>query len=142
MSRSGYSDDCENLDLWRGTVARATKGKRGQRFFHDLIAALDAMPEKSLITGQLEEDGEVCAIGALGRARSIDMTTLDPEEPEDVAKAFDIAPALAAEVVYMNDERFDCRWVGDKREAYTPEKRWELMREWAVKQLAATEPRP
>jgi len=41
MSRSGYSDDCEGSELamWRGQVASAKRGKRGQRFFRELVAA-------------------------------------------------------------------------------------------------------
>lgn len=62
MSRSGYTDDGDNVAMWRGQVASATRGKRGQRFFRDLVAALDAMPEKRLIRDALEADGEVCAI--------------------------------------------------------------------------------
>ena len=90
MSRSGYIDDFEDnwqLIKWRGQVASASRGKRGQQFFRDLLAAMDAMPEKRLITHELEEDGEVCAIGALCRARGVDMATIDPEEPEEVASA-------------------------------------------------------
>lgn len=30
MSRSGYSDDCEYLDLYQANVDRALTGKRGQ----------------------------------------------------------------------------------------------------------------
>lgn len=60
MSRSGYTSECENFAMWRGRVASATRGKRGQSFFRALLAALDAMPEKSLITHALEtETGEV-----------------------------------------------------------------------------------
>lgn len=55
MSRSGYSDDCENIAMWRGVIASATRGKRGQRFFRDLVTALDAMPEKALVAGDWRE---------------------------------------------------------------------------------------
>jgi hypothetical protein len=34
---------------WRGAVKSAASGSRGQAFFRDLITALDAMPEKTLI---------------------------------------------------------------------------------------------
>jgi len=140
MSRSGYHDDLDTLVLgrWRGRVASATRGKRGQAFFRALLEALDAMPEKRLITDALQNDeGEVCAIGALGRARGVDMTDIDPECPEEVAPAFDIAECLAQEVVFMNDEYFDQRLTEDKRgyRDYTPEERWQKMREWVAKQL-------
>ena len=134
MSRSGYIDDFEDnwqLIKWRGQVASASRGKRGQQFFRDLLAAMDAMPEKRLITHELEEDGEVCAIGALCRARGVDMATIDPGEPEEVAGAVNIAPQLAQETVYMNDEYFD-------RE--TPEERFTKMRAWVAKQISEVKP--
>ena len=129
MSRAGYSEDLYPWDLirWRGQVASAIRGKRGQKFFVDLLAALDAMPEKSLIADDLQnEEGEVCAIGALGLARGVDMKHLDPEDPEGVAATFDIAPQLAREVVYYNDEHFD---------RSTPEDRWNKMRAWVAGQI-------
>jgi len=71
-------------------------------------------------------DGDVCALGALGRVRGLDMTDLDPEEPEGVAAAFDIASPLAREIVYINDE---C--CGNE----TPEQRWTRMRKWVEAQI-------
>jgi hypothetical protein len=124
MSRSGYSDELEPWDLirWRGQVASAIRGKRGQKLLRDLVAALDAMPVKRLIACELESaDGEVCALGALGKARGIDMENLDPEEPEQVAGVFDIAPQLAQEIVYEND-----KYSG------TAEHRHDRMRRWAA----------
>jgi hypothetical protein len=45
MSRSGYSDDCSGreLVLWRGAVASALRGRRGQAFLRELVDALDAV---------------------------------------------------------------------------------------------------
>lgn len=134
MSRSGYSDDLEQWYLirWRGQVASATRGKRGQTLFKDLLAALDAMPEKALVEDDLEtEEGGVCALGALGRVRGIDMQQLDPGEPETVAAAFNIAAPLAQEIVYENDE-------GGWNE--TPEQRWVRMRAWVARQIKPEEP--
>ena len=131
MSRSGYSDDLDNWPMikWRGMVASATRGKRGQQFFRDLLSALDAMPHKRLIAHELAKDGEVCAIGSLGVARGVDMSALDPEEPESVASAFNIATPLAQEVVYENDENGP--WSRDE----SPEQRWTRMRAWVAKQI-------
>lgn len=141
MSRSGYNDCGDNLAMWRGMVASATRGKRGQAFFRALLAALDAMPEKRLITNALQaEDGEVCAIGALGKARGIDMSDVDADEPSEVAPLFDIAECLAQEVVYMNDEYYDRTLTADHKayRDYTPEERWQKMREWVAKQIRVT----
>lgn len=132
MSRSGYSDNCEGWDLirWRGAVASAIRGKNGQAFLREMAAALDALPEKVLIQKELEEGGDVCALGAVGKVRGMDMTVIDPEEHQDVAKAFGIPHALACEIMYENDE-------GNWRES--PQERWERVREWVQKQIKETE---
>ena len=127
MSRSGYSDDCENLELYRGTVTLATRGKRGQKMFRDLKAALEAMPKKELIAHELESDGNVCAFGALGRAMEIDISNIDPDDTEMVGGLFDIARQLAAEVVHMNDE-----WG---RHDESPAERWVRMLTWVDEQI-------
>lgn len=125
MSRSGYSDDCENAALWRSAVRRATTGYRGQHFLKRLRAALDAMPIRRLITDQIKnEQGEVCALGALD-------PTAPYEDAEGLAKHFGIARALAAEIVYENDEYG--WWRFSERE--TPERRWIRMRAWVENQI-------
>jgi len=141
MSRSGYTDDMDDdlaMGRWRGMVASATRGKRGQKLLTELLAALDAMPEKALVASELEtKDGDVCALGALGKARGIDMGQLDPEDPERVAAAFGIAAPLAQEIVYMNDEEYDSKWDANAKRYVdiSPEERWTRMREWVARQI-------
>ena len=131
MSRSGYSDDCENVGLWRGAVERATFGKRGQAFLIELAAALDAMPDKRLITDELVADGAYCTLGVIGAARGLDMKVVEVADTEAVGKMFKIAPALAAQIVYENDE---CNhWASTE----SPEKRWTRMRQWVADQIPA-----
>jgi len=129
MSRSGYSDGDENPDypvaLWRGAVAASIRGKRGQALLKELVAALDTMPERRLIAHELISDGEVCALGAVARARGQDVSWVDPEAYEVVAAQFNIAEPLAREIEYENDE--GC-YLNDE----TPEQRWTRMRAWAV----------
>ncbi len=133
MSRSGYSDDWD--DNWgcimgRGAVLSAIRGRRGQAFLRELLAALDAMPEKRLIADALEErDGSVCALGALGKARGIDLAPLDPEAPVQVGAAFGIAPSMVREIVYENDEA-GSYWQEEK-----PEARWLRVRSWVASQI-------
>jgi hypothetical protein len=134
MSRSGYSYDCENLGLWRQAVKRAIDGKRGRAFLREMLATLDAMPVKELIAGYLEDGGEVCALGSVGRARGIDMTPLDPEEPEGLAKAFGIAPCLVQEIEFENDENINSLLPGQN----TAARRWQHMRNWVCSQLQGT----
>lgn len=131
MSRSMYSDDGHD-DMWghicwRGAVESARRGKRGQQFLREMLAALDAMPEKKLITGELELNGQVCAIGSVGLARGIDMSKIYPEDYDAVARTFGIAPALVREIEYMNDDE----WYSD-----TPEQRFVRMRKWVESLIA------
>lgn len=133
MSRSGYVDDLDDilqLGRWRGVVASAIRGKRGQAFLREMLAALDALPAKRLVANELEASGEVCAIGAVGRARGVDMTNLDPEDRSSVAGTFGIAEAMAAEIVFENDE------AGAYKE--TPEARFDRVRRWVASQLKET----
>lgn len=143
MSRSGYTEDLDwwHLIMWRGRVASAIRGKRGQALLRDLLAALDAMPEKRLIANELEAEGEVCALGAVGRLRGIDLAQLDPEDADRVAGAFDVATCLAQEITYINDEYGPIGWdpVTRKRIDETPEQRWQRVRDWAVENLRLEE---
>jgi hypothetical protein len=113
MSRSGYTDDCDNLGLWRGAVERSIRGKRGQAALRELAAAMDAMPNKSLAAESLvTADGEFCTLGVLGQIRGVDMNPLDPEDWDSVAAAFNLAPAMVREIVYENDEAINSyKWV-------------------------------
>ena len=134
MSRSGLTDDIEDVlayGRWRGMVASSIRGKRGQAFLKELLAALDAMPEKRLIRNALIVDGEptyemrdiivgadelvardgtvcamgdVCTLGALGKARGLDMSDVDPDDFESVSDIFDVVECLAQEIEWMNDE--------------------------------------
>ena len=104
---------------------RAASGKRGQAFFRALVAALDGMPEKRLVEGKLQEpEGAVCALGALGVARGVDLGTVDTRDYEQLGELFDVAPQLIQEVMYMNDEI-----------PGSPERRWERVRKWAARQI-------
>lgn len=134
MSRSGYSDDGEDdlaLGRWRGQVASAIRGSRGQAFLRELIEALDALPEKRLIANDLETGGNVCAIGSVGVKRGVDMSKLDPHDPYGIAGVFGIAHQLVQEIEYMNDEAFYGR---------SPEERWNFMRDWAASQIKPENP--
>lgn len=138
MSRSGYVDDYDEnfpnaLAFYRSSVDGALMGKRGQKFLRDLITALDAMPEKKLASDALEyPDGSVCAIGAVGRMRGIDMSRLDVHDADLIGKVFGIAPCMAKEIVFENDEHDS--WTF-RAEPETDEQRWDRMRAWATGNL-------
>jgi len=133
MSRSGYSDDWPDDNsgwLYRGAVKSAFQGRRGQAFLKEMIAALDAMPVKELVASELEHDGAVCALGAVGKVRGVDMSKLDPEDAEGVAAAFGIACAMAREIVFENDDDLGFR-------TETPAQRYQRMRRWIESEIKA-----
>lgn len=68
----------------------------------------------------------VCALGAIGVKRGLDLEMLDPEDYDTVAGVFGVAPPLVQEIAFMNDE------VGSHG---TPEERWKMMRKWATSHL-------
>lgn len=148
MGRSGYVDygfdDIDSilaLGRYRGQVSSALRGKRGQAMLRDLVAALEAMPERRLLSHVIVEEGEVCALGAVAQHRGVDVTDLNPTEDElynsdyakteELAARLDIADCLAREVTFLNDE-------GVYR-TESPEERWSRMYEWAKSRLLAKE---
>lgn len=165
MSRSGYTEDNDDplaYGRWRQAVKRALEGKRGQALLRELVEALDAMEDKRLYPGSFATaDGEFCTLGVLGAKRGTKMDDLGDEydcDTEQVGQRFGIAPAMAAEIMYLNDEyAVDCwKWVtveicGPMRRIGPdwgkhqrkvrvhndnhPRERWERMRAWAVENL-------
>ena len=120
MSRSGYTDDNEDPlahGRWRQAVKRSLEGKRGQALLRELVKALDAMEDKRLYPGSFATpEGEFCTLGVLGAKRGTKMDDLGDDYECDTAavgQRFGIAPAMAAEIMYMNDEyAADCwKWV-------------------------------
>jgi hypothetical protein len=123
--------------MWRGAVASAIRGKCGQAFLKEMLTALDALPKKKLIREELQdEEGAVCALGAVGRARGLDMSGIALREDEDganVARAFGIPKALAREIMWMNDDA-EPYW----QEA-TPEQRFVRVRKWIVENIKSAD---
>lgn len=167
MSRSGYSDDLDPLELgrWRQAVKRSLEGKRGQALLRELVETLDAMDDKRLFPGSFATaDGEFCTLGALGARRGVKMDDLgdadDGCDPHEVGERFGIARAMAAEIMWMNDECAGGEWkfvtkeicgpvrphypdYGDHRKTVNvhnnnhPAERWAQMRAWAFKNIKA-----
>lgn len=149
MSRSGYSDDFDDqwgLIRYRGAVNSAIKGKRGQALLRELLAALDAMPGKRLVAGELESDGEFCALGVVGHAKGLNLASIDTYDSEALGANFNIAEALAREIMWINDEAVgEHEWVRTG-EPYpnewkrvevknAAERRFEIVRTWVVSNI-------
>ena len=173
MSRSGYTDDNDDPLAhwrWRQAVRRACQGKRGQALLRELAEALDAMPDKRLWPGKFAAaDGEFCTLGVLGAKRGTKMDDLGDEDDCDstlVGQRFGIAPAMAAEIMYLNDEYMVDEWKWTSVEIFgpmrpygergalwgnrnlhlrsvrvhndnAPAERWKAMRRWVSEQLEA-----
>lgn len=141
MSRPGYRDDTDDnwaLIRWRGAVASAIRGQRGDAFLHEMLAALDALPVKELRGGAFICEGEVCALGAVAVARKIEvdpmLTGPDPgHSADEMAALFGIPKALAAEIMFENDEG---TWGTE-----TPAKRFTRMRKWITDNIEANRQR-
>lgn len=165
MSRSGYYESDRDDPLAEGRFIavwnKTRKGKRGQQFFRDLVAALDAMPVKELAAGSLQkrnDEGRVCALGALCSAKQIDVSDLldyddsgDDYGTVEAAARLDISETLARNVVWQNDECgygkrvpipnvLQGDWDGYKYKTLpeTPAERWARIRTWAAKQIIET----
>ena len=131
-NRSGYEDADDEWAMirYRGAVASAIRGRRGQEFLAELVETLDAMPTKALIMDSFSCDGGVCALGAVYAARGISPPVIDDYDEhldplsEEAALDLGIANALAAEIMDVNDER------GPPRES--AEARWQRVRKWLV----------
>lgn len=170
MSRSGYTDDNDDPlahGRWRQAVKRALEGRRGQALLSELVQALDAMPDNRLYPGSFATaEGEFCTLGVLGQRRGTKMDDLldfyGDCDTSLVGDRFDIAPAMAAEIMYVNDEYAvdEWKWVdveicgpmpphhfhpyGQKHKRSVrihndnhPQERWQAMRKWAAEQIAA-----
>lgn len=131
MSRSGYGDGsnyddhCEiRYHAYRQAVSCAIEGKRGQAFLRELKVALNTLPTQELIAGDFECEGSYCALGAIAKARGLDLAGLDAEDANKVGRAFGIAESMAREITYVNDEDGGCN--------ETPSRRWIRVNKWVL----------
>jgi hypothetical protein len=133
MSRSEYTDDSEGIALYRASVDRAINGARGQAFLREMEHALDSMQVRRLAKNLVLEGGESCAMGAVLAERGLERGASD--FAEDTAQVLGIAPALAREIAFENDDL-------DGYTSRTPEERHAYMLQWARSHLRAPPPDP
>lgn len=165
MSRVHFNEDCDSpeaiLDAgrWENNLRRQIKGKRGQAFLRELLAALEALPSKRLIANAVARDREVCTLGALALKRRTDAgeprvdvlddlaklvvdddderafdDDADVEDMADWARAVLGCPSMLASVIPYEQDDYDVtEWDGGKysgRRQPTPEERYEFMIRW------------
>jgi hypothetical protein len=126
-------------ELWHANLRRTMQGKRGQAFLRELLGALDALPQKRLIQGAMQQGGEVCALGAVGLKRSMEMNGVDCHDHDAIADAFGISSMLAQEIAYWNDQGMEGCLLGltdgGGWKENTPEDRFAFVRAWVVARL-------
>ncbi len=145
--------------LWEGNCGRSIRSKAGQRELREFEAALLALPEKRLIHGKLRDDeGGVCAIGAYGLHKGVDLSKFDPEyDNEEVGIAGGMPRLVAWSIVALNDMDIDdhlefcpgpvplTTWGALQHPPagyyvnipYTPEERYEKVLAWVRARLKA-----
>lgn len=122
MSRITYNEEEDypgQFELWQANVERSLGGRAGQQALRELLAALDALPEKRLIEGHLVKNGEVCTIGAL----IVEKKSIGRQR-EEVLAEFDAMLAGLASCLCSHDRSTHAtgtgacsacaRWVADQ----------------------------
>lgn len=136
MTRSGYVDDFGSDGWWdliryRGAVASAIRGKRGQAFLKRLVEVLEGMEVKELHDDVFARpDGPCCAMGAVAVANGVAPEEFQycENDTEYAAQTLNIAPALAKEIAFENDEDFNYK-------RRTPAQRYQYMLAWAKNRI-------
>jgi len=116
---------------WCGAAKKAINGKPGQKFLKELEEALLDLPKKELVVDSFKEgEDRVCALGAVGQKRKMDMSYLNEcdGDHEFIGEEFGITPTLAWEIIYANDDPYMKR---------TPEERYEYMLKWVQDRILA-----
>jgi hypothetical protein len=136
--RISWSDDEEHpgqSDLWQANCRRSLNGRAGQSELRALREALLKLPDKRLSQGSLvDEEGDVCAIGAYAKAKGLDLNQFDPEEETDaVGIEAGMPPLVAWKVVEMNDVEFASH--SHSFSPISPEQRYSKMLAWVESQI-------
>ena len=137
MSRFWEDESDDPLDYARYEAAKRStlRGRRGQAFLRELVAALDALPRPELSEGALGDrrTGCVCALGAIALAQGDSFDDLAKDNGnwslDETAERYSISPTLANEIISANDDWRDGNAVNVRRS------RWRHVRAWAVHHL-------
>lgn len=105
-----------------GEVVPTSAGSNHRQLLVALAKALDAMPEKVLIRGAFEMDGQYCALGALAKERGLLENSADGFR---IAEVFGVEPEEVFEIVRVNDGLIE----------EDPAERWLGVREWVRSKL-------
>lgn len=142
MSRANYDDDYDGpitYEMWQHNRDQAFAGKRGQKLLRDILAGMDALPEKVLIVGALKDlEGDFCALGCGLKQRGVEMEPTDPEDDEfdnrETAEWLGVASCMTFDIAHENDD--GGHW------GETPQQRFTRMRTWIARQINPTPPPP
>jgi len=139
--RINYSDEEDfpnQAFLWEANYERSLKGRKGQSALRDIEQALLALPEKKLIADALQDDdGQVCAIGALAKHKGVSMPPpleIDSEFEDykvidqmvELGRSLGVPKLVAIAVIHENDNDWNVP---------TPEARYRRVLTWVQRQL-------
>jgi len=149
MSRipEGDGDEYQLYGLQQANTSRQLRGKKGQVFLRELLAALEALPEKKLIEGAVARGGHVCSLGAVALKRRVDAgedrdkvlaelaaVDVDPYEGEPIwdwaTRVLAVPSLIAWDIPQENDDDgYTGKYVDGKyvRQEVTPEMRYDRM---------------
>lgn len=115
MSRSGYSDEPEHLELYRANVRRSFESRKGQARLRELIDDLEAMPVKELHADVFAADGRFCALGVWASKRlpreSVDAFEGDDYDTWRLLDRYGWPKLVVFDVVFENDDYRPGRFV-------------------------------
>lgn len=141
MSRYNYAQEPtqSQINIWQANARRALRGARGRKALADLKAALLRLQNKQLISNQVYDGENVCAIGAYAAYKSIEKG-IDPwesfeilprtssiEDTADLGQEYGLTYTLAWELAYRNDET----WGN-----LNPSQRYTSFLDWINQELA------
>jgi hypothetical protein len=119
--------------LWNQRLSATLYSKRGKERLREFASILDAMPEKKLIANTLEREGQVCFVGAICRAKGVEMPKPRYDDDCDIYDTAEsgqragIPWTLAWTMGSLNDNQWG---------RLSPEERWLAARRWIDEQLA------
>lgn len=157
------SDEPGAQGRWQGQLMSQIRGKKGQAFLRELLASLEAIPDKRLTEGAIAKDGCVCALGAVALKRrtdagesrdavladlasiNVDVDDIDHDGGDTVTgwaeRELATPELLAIQIPWVNDDG-GRRYIGydaeQRKHNYaeiTPEERWARMVRWTKRNL-------
>lgn len=138
------ADDQRRYNLHQGVIAKQMRSRKGQAFLRELIASLEALPEKRLVNDAVAKDGCVCGLGAIALRRRVDAGEDRDAVLADLANVEvdvrdgdeHVSEWAERELGAQQNVASAIAWTTDADEGtITPEQRYERVLSWAKSQV-------